>query len=404
MALRTLPSIILAATGATIAGSRIYNRIQRNWRSTREERLRHLPGDDLVPHAMSDSTMAITIDAPPEAVWPWLVQMGVDRAGFYTHTWLENGLLRLRVTNAEQIVPRWQGLRPGDHVWFTQANAKGKRIGPTVVRIEPNRALILGHGDDPENWAGTWQFVLEPIGTDAGAGTRLLLRSRSAPDQPLAMAIVNRVCEPGYYYMDIGMLKGIKQRAERCPTTGRANPDARGPAPRILIAVASMQGSTREIGQAMAGELGMLGIGAEVRDVNEVTTLDGWDGVILGSAIHNHHWLRGALLFAQRFRPELASLPTWLFSVGMQAADQGAWPDPYPADLPRLLDDTSPHAHQLFLGRRQAIRPAWLMRALSTAFRLSIGDRRDWPAIRAWAHAVGEDLGQRRQAGDQVAA
>ena len=69
---------------------------------------------------------------------------------------------------------------------------------------------MLGLGDDPECWAGTWQFVLDPH----GAGTRLLFRTRSAPDQPPAMTVFNRCFEPGYTYMDVGMLKGIRERAE----------------------------------------------------------------------------------------------------------------------------------------------------------------------------------------------
>jgi len=390
-------SLLLTAPAAAFAASRLYNRLQRNAGTTRAEREDPLPGDDLVPDPASVTTMAITIDASPEAVWPWLLQMGVDRAGFYTHTWVENGLFHLRVTNAGHIVPRWQDLKVGDRVWFAQASAGDRRMGPTVARIEPNRALILVHGDDPACWAGTWQFVIVPRGT----GTRLLLRTRNGRHQPTGMTAFNWLFEPGYTYMNVGMLRGIRRRAERTAIT---TPPLEGEAP-VLVAVASMQGSTREIGQAIAGELTRYGIRAEMRDAGAVDSLTGYRAVILGSAIHSHHWLREANQFAYRFRPELATMPVWLFSVGMQAADRGTWPDgSYPRDLPTLLDDTDALGHHLFLGKRQAIRPAWLMTTLSKTFRISIGDRRDWPAIRAWAQSIGEDLRARPDAGERLAA
>jgi len=86
-----------------------------NWGSTATEREMALPGDDLFPSRTGRSTWAITIKASPEVVWQWLVQVGQDRAGFYTYTWLEN-LTGCEFHNANEIHPEWQHLAAGD-VW-----------------------------------------------------------------------------------------------------------------------------------------------------------------------------------------------------------------------------------------------------------------------------------------------
>ena len=113
------------------------------WGATQEEAARSLPGDGLVPEPAAQSTMALTIDAPPEEVWGWLVQMGVDRAGFYTYLFVENTLLRLGVVEADRIHSEWQDIEVGDHFWYTTENYPGPRQGPVVTDIAPERALVL---------------------------------------------------------------------------------------------------------------------------------------------------------------------------------------------------------------------------------------------------------------------
>ena len=78
------------------------------WGVTRAELSKSLPGDTLVSQANSTATRAITIHAPPQRVWPWIVQIGQERGGFYSYTWIEN-LLGCGIVNAESTHLEWQG-------------------------------------------------------------------------------------------------------------------------------------------------------------------------------------------------------------------------------------------------------------------------------------------------------
>jgi hypothetical protein len=183
--------------------------------------------------------MAVSIAARPDQVWPWLVQMGVDRAGLYSYKWVENGIMRLGVVNADQIHPEWQDLKVGDIVAFTPAAYPGGRQGPRVVALEKNRSLILdvSPGVKAGTITGTWQFILHDAEDDT---TRLLLRSRSGPGRPLALRLVDFLLQPGYLMMDRAMLRGIKKRAERPvsgPGANASQPDAQvsQPVPEPMV-------------------------------------------------------------------------------------------------------------------------------------------------------------------------
>ena len=217
--------------GASVGFGRLYHRTHRNRGSTEAEQLAPLPGDELVPNPASCSTMAISIAAPPAEVWPWLVQMGVDRAGFYTHLWLENGILHLGVTNADSIVPSWQHLAVGDCLNYVQPTEGRTPFGPIVTELVPDQALIAAHSDG-ESCFGTWQFILKPEGDQE---CRLLMRSLWAREMPPAQRIANILLEGGYTYMSIGMLQGIADRA-----SGRsANQASAAAAARLNQPVAS---------------------------------------------------------------------------------------------------------------------------------------------------------------------
>jgi hypothetical protein len=178
---------------------------QRRWGATAAEVGRGMPGDRIVRAAGGApcSTVAVTVDAPPERVWPWLLQMGVGRGGFYTHAWVED-LLGLGVTNADRIVPEWQHLKVGDVVGI-----RSREEGARVAELDPGRSLVLADEPTP-GYVSTWDFGLYPL--ERGR-TRLVLRRGAAGLGAIGRAL-NTLLEPGFYVMDRGMLMGIKRRAE----------------------------------------------------------------------------------------------------------------------------------------------------------------------------------------------
>ena len=205
--------ILGAVAAAGFCTHSLLPRALGTWGTTETERSMPLPGDDLIPRPEEVQTMAVTVSARPDEVWPWLVQMGVDRAGLYSYTWVENGLLRLGVSNADRVHPEWQDLKVGDVIAFTPEGYPGGRRGPRVVDMQSGSHLVLDSspGAPPGTVTGTWQFVLRDAGD---AGTRLLLRTLTGPGRPLSLRVTDFLLRPGYLVMDRAMLLGIKKRAE----------------------------------------------------------------------------------------------------------------------------------------------------------------------------------------------
>jgi hypothetical protein len=174
------------------------------WGATTVEAAREMPGDRFLPGAELVATRAVTIEAPPEAVWPWLVQMGPHRGGAYTYDWIEN-LLGLKMHSADEILPEYQNLKVGDPI---PLGKNGPRMRVEV--LEPASALVLHSEDD----AWVWEFGLYPEGDGT---TRLVSRNRiSEPHpNPLTKAFSMYIMEPGSLIMERKMLLGIKERAER---------------------------------------------------------------------------------------------------------------------------------------------------------------------------------------------
>ena len=210
-------SLVLGGVGvAAIVGWRRWcTPWQRAWGATDEELAMALPGDELTPGPVEQSTRAITINAPPDAVWPWLVQMGADRGGFYSYAWLEN-LFGLDIHNADGIVDEWQQLAVGDWVW----GARNRSAGWLIEHLEPNVALVMKAADPTAGRATSrdegigfefqWTFAVRPA--PAGA-TRLLIRERTAYGRRLTrwlMAPVGLVS----FVMTRKMLDEIRVRAE----------------------------------------------------------------------------------------------------------------------------------------------------------------------------------------------
>ena len=182
--------------------------IYLQWGTTAEERLARLPGDERVRDVRYRVDHGITIRAPADSVWPWLVQLGQDRGGFYSYARLER-MIGDRITNADRIHPEWQTIAVGDTVRATQADYLGGRFGTLgweVVDVVPGRALVL------DKWGA---FVVQPIDS---ATSRLFVRTRG-DGKPSAIGLVLGplnvfVFEPAHFIMQRGMLRGIRDRAE----------------------------------------------------------------------------------------------------------------------------------------------------------------------------------------------
>lgn len=183
----------------------------RTWGATDLEINATLPGDDIVPDANIRTTKAITINAPPAAIYPWLLQFGVDRGGMYSYDWLEN-LFGLKVHTADRILPPYQDAQVGDFWRFTPADyLLNPGPGLYVRQLIENQAILLCFGmeDKPgDPCIYTWQFVLWP---QAEGSTRLLLRSNMTikPELPIKTTYYIQ------FLMERKMLLTIRDRVER---------------------------------------------------------------------------------------------------------------------------------------------------------------------------------------------
>ena len=175
------------------------------WGATAEEAAARLPGDELLEAADGIATRAITVDAPPSAVWPWIAQMGPSpRGGAYTHDWIEN-LLGLNMHSVDEVLAEFQHPQVGDTIGYGRNRMR-------LERVEPEHVLAWRSTDG--NWV--WTFVLER----QDRRTRLISRNRFRLPT-LAARIGMAPMEPASLVMERKMLVGIKRRAERL-----ADPDA----------------------------------------------------------------------------------------------------------------------------------------------------------------------------------
>ena len=177
------------------------------WGTTGDEAGRPLPGDELVARPDGQSTLAVTIRAPAEQVYPWLLQLGQGRGGLYSYDFLEN-LLGLDMHSADRILPEFQQPQVGEPMGYGPAGHPAASISPRFVAFDKNRAVLLMSADD----TGSWAFVLVP--REDGA-TRLLLRTRGSGDESFVSRLVfGYLFDPLSFAMTRKMLLGIQARAE----------------------------------------------------------------------------------------------------------------------------------------------------------------------------------------------
>lgn len=174
-----------------------------SWGASATECSQPLAGDELIPNPERQTTRGIFIAAAPEAVFPWVAQMGAGRAAFYSHDWFETNLVGCPLVNGERIVEAWQ-TKPGDIVRMCPEGS-GPPMVYVVKEVTPPSAWVIAIEDQGAP-VTTWAFDLRR----EGSRTRLLVRNRTGVAQ-----FWQELIEPGVALMEHGMLEGLKARAER---------------------------------------------------------------------------------------------------------------------------------------------------------------------------------------------
>lgn len=198
-----------------------------SWGATPEECAHTWPGDDYTPHSLGICTRAVTIHAAPEQIWPWIMQIGQDRAGYYSYTWLEN-LFRAEMSNTLFLVPEWQHRTVGDDLWMAAKHNYGGRARMTIAYVEPFRSMVNVTYEDRESalnagWApnGSWNFHLMPISSEASSTplTRLVMRSVLPERMGLVARAATLFWDPAHFVMERKMMLTIKKLAEQTAAT-----------------------------------------------------------------------------------------------------------------------------------------------------------------------------------------
>ena len=190
-----------------------------HWGTTPAEASAALPGDDLFPVYAGEATHAITIHASPEQVWPWLMQIGQDRSGFYSYTFLENAF-RCDMPKRESLFPDWKPRTTGETVWFCNPERYGGQARMVAAVVLPGRSFVMVSAKDWENLqAGKpaqeafWSFTLEPL---PDGQSRLIAGVRGTTPPSLVTRAVGRLFwEPAHFVMEQKMLRTIRDLSER---------------------------------------------------------------------------------------------------------------------------------------------------------------------------------------------
>jgi hypothetical protein len=239
------------AAGVAVSAAASYQLVfkpwRRAWAASPEDATRALPGDDLVPDAEFNETMEVTIEAPPSAVWPWLLQLGYGRGGWYSYD-----LIDMEGHSAREIVPEFQALEVGqmvpiapgagfrvsvveqEHALVLYADNELFEGQPATGELsaQAGRDKMIGFLSDANMRAFrmSWAFVLEPL--DSGR-TRLLERFRTTTTPGPAAAMVGPLISVGHFLMTRRQMLGIKERAEAIAASAPA------PQPTVVVPIAS---------------------------------------------------------------------------------------------------------------------------------------------------------------------
>ena len=207
---------VLGAAVGVVAVTAYLRRVEpwsRTWGATTEEIAAPLPIDELVVDGAPATTRAITVRAPIDDTWAWLVQIGQDRAGFYSYSRLEN-LIGAGMHNADSVHAEWQQRARGDTLWLADPARWGTRGRQVVALVDPPRALVMTSPDDfdrlerGERAHAAWGFFLVPIGDQS---TRFIVRSSGGP-------VGAHVFDGVHFLMEQRMMRGLRDRAEAATT------------------------------------------------------------------------------------------------------------------------------------------------------------------------------------------
>jgi hypothetical protein len=208
-----------AWVAAAAAGYLTWYRLGLTYGSTATERRARMPGDDVVrcPHVVA--THAATIPVPPERIWPWLVQVGWHRGGWYTPRWVDVVLFPDNAPSADEILEDHQVLRVGD---FVPDGPPETECGFVVREVSPDEHLLLESTTHlPLSWRRrgtahlhwTWCFVLRPVA--GGRETRFVFRWRGRTGPWWFTAGTHLLIVPADLVMSAGMMRGLRRRVTR---------------------------------------------------------------------------------------------------------------------------------------------------------------------------------------------
>ena len=198
---RSLLNVVVASPLFVTAP--LWRRWHQRWGATDQEVRAPMPGDDLLAKASFNATRAITIQAPPGAVWPWIVQIGYDRAGWYSYDLFDHGAR----PSARRILPQFQDPKVGD--WVAMYSKVNEATAFRVRAFVPEEWLLWTKPDS------TWAWKLLPL--DGGRATRLVTRLKASYEwrSPSSALLSLVLLEFGDFPMMRRMLRGLKQRAEQ---------------------------------------------------------------------------------------------------------------------------------------------------------------------------------------------
>jgi hypothetical protein len=242
---RRIAAMAVLAAAAIAAHLYVVRPWFSTWGASEQEVAAVWPGDELSPAANTVMTRAVTIRAPAADVWPWVAQVGQDRAGWYSYRLLEN-IVGCRMPRLDLLVPQFQTRAPGDKVWMYPADRIGGAGHAILARVEPPRAFVMrtaevGSAPTVTGTGNSWSAILEPV--DAHT-TRLIMRSRgTSADSWIGKAFGTLVFDPIHFVMERKMMTTLADLSE-----GRRPPEL----PDLI-----------QVGLWLA--LGILGIAAAVR-------------------------------------------------------------------------------------------------------------------------------------------